>query len=754
MSNYLKKILYPLILVISLNCFVLSGCNTTVPLSPEPTVMSIVDEYDKEWLQSGRDKFVFHKTITKSEHLGEGWKLDENAHKTRFPWPRFTKSGGIIKLNWNHRMERRINIRLLNVNPSYPADFLNLTLNGHPLTQMSDELPIGEFSFYLPSAYQLQGENQLKIAIKPDFSDNPEDFNSVGLHSIRVTLGAVVRNVIRIGDQVRRSLLFAPPIAIQIPYDSQMRHRLNFSYGLYSFTPDSDTSEYELEVKLLEFERSKELYSQSILIKGNTNATRMWQSSSLKIPATSKRSVLEISFKAISDTVSSDYLALSEMFLSPERKHFSLKPQNIEPDVLLVTLSSVSTNQLGCYGNPTAHTPFIDRQSQYGILHADMTAASNDEVSSLVSIATGKYPRDHGFYRSNQTIDPSWTTIPDVFLNASFQSHGYLHTEHTSQQPIPKLKGFRRVYLTNPTEQPLSLVMKQFTESLNSPFLRSDQGFFWVHLAPEFNLADAFSKLNPLDSYSKESLDIQSLNLPVSEQQRLLNLTGTRGDDLRYLLADTDNRLSRIDAFISALVKQVKNRRKKRELILLVQSDHGIIRSVTSNPLSSDSLSQEVIHVPFVVSSVGKPQSETRSRILSQPVSSIKVFDLLTSLSRHPELGTAETVFEQALNRNAISPIFSEHNQRPIVAYRKKGHKMIHCLSDPYFQIATTNLFDLNANPSESVNLAGKDPTFTRQFLEPVLAFCRSSDTYPEPQPGLDEEALQILKSLNYVDTK
>jgi len=754
MNKLIRKYVATILVFLTLVCCI--GCQKqTTTESPEEE-HSLVDEFSKDWLQIGRDKFTFHDVVTKKKYLQDGWLFDENPGKSRFPWPRFTETGGTILLKWTQRMERRVKVRLVNLNPSYPTDFLAMSLNGHAVTQMKDKLPPGEYEFYLPSSYQISGENQISISIRSGIFTKPVEYNSIGLHSLGVTLGAVVKSTIRIGNQTRNSLLFAPPITLEIPYQSNSRQFFQFSHGLYSFQSEKQSAEYLLTIALCESGKSKPLVKKEIPIHRGSNQKPDWKFAKLKLPALEQEGVLKISFRAKPNrTVANDFLALSEIFLKNRRKNWSLKLGNNEPDVMLVSLSSVSTGQIGAYGNPDARTPFLDQLSKIGILHSDMSASTNDENGSLASIATGKYPRDHGFYRSNHTISDRVTTFPEMILTTQYQSHGFIHSTAESQALFSQISGFRRVYLSNPQKDPLSIVRDQFANVVSSPYLQSNPGFYWVHLSPELCSPSRTEPIFPLEIYSDKKASISSLNLPVSEQERLIRCLGDKsvGDDLRILLSSNDERLYLLDKFIEKMIIDFIGKRKKRSVALVVSADHGIIRSIDSNVLSADSLAQEVIHVPFIMTMIGKdiqPNQKQVKQLFTSPISNTKIFDILGNLIRNPDATSASSVFDQSTNRNTISPIFSEHSQRPIVAFRKNNHKFIHCLSDPYFQIATTNLFDLEENPSETVNLGSRDPAYSGLLLKPVLAFCRGSSFYPEPRPGFEDEAMDILEALNY----
>lgn len=753
MSNILHRnsqwIFIPCVVI-----FLCMGCRNHPPSSGNMRQRSLVEEFSKEWLDSSRETFVFHDVVARKKYLREGWVFDEDSAQTHFPWPRFTPNGGIVEIQWNQCMERRIGVKLLNINASYPGDLVVMELNGHPLAQMEDSLPMGEYEFYIPSAYQVEGINQLQLGIKPGFFESPQQYEAIGLHSIRITLGAVVKNAVRIGEQVRKSLLFAAPIALKIDYPSKIPHFIQFSYGLYSLQPGENGSRYTLSVTLYESDIAKPGYQKKIPIQVDKEGSSEWRFVKLQLPELDRPGTLELSFQADDNALATDYLALSEIFVKPRQKNWTLRQGNSEVDILFITLSSIATSQLGAYGNPTANTPFLDRLSQHGYLHMDLSSASNGELSAIQSIATGLYPRDHGLYRSVNQIKEGVPVIPEVLQNTIYQSYGFSHSVANDHSPFLRMNGFRRVYLSNPSLEPLSRVQAQFTDAVSSPYLNANPGFYWLHIANQLTPPDAGQPIYGAGLYGPGAIDVTGMNLPASDIDRLQSMfPGTaKTGDVRTLLALNDDRVHDLDRFVCEVTQTLLSKRSKRSIALAVSADHGIIRSPHSNLLSRDSLSHEVLQVPFLAAELPFEGNPVHPVILDKPASTLRLFDFFTGLAQGGNVPSMAAVFSSgiATQRIPATAIFSEHNSRPIVAFRKGDLKLIHCLSDPYFQVATTSLFNLKDDPSESVNLVGRDPAATRQLLEPVMAFCRASDRYPKPRPGLEDEVLQVLKALDY----
>jgi hypothetical protein len=733
----------------------MTGCSWQVPEDASNGVTrNLIESFDKTWVSSDRERYVFHDPVVKNTHLISGWEFDQNASHSRFPWPRFTDSPANIQIIWKHRMERRIFIKLLNIKDSYHDNLFFATLNGHALPVIDSDLPVGEYEFYIPSGFQKIGTNMLTMVIDQDRLPSEIQAESIGLHSLRVTLGAVVRSRIQIGDQARDSLLFAPPAKLHIPYESGIRKNLQFSYGLYSSLEDSDDFRYLLKISLYENLLSRPVFEKSMPIQRNTTSKSAWQSMKEALPVLNQNGILELSFHSDQDVSAGiDYLALSEIFLSPETHSWELRTDSAEPDVLFFTMSSVSANQLGVYGNPDARTPFLDNLSKTAMAHTDVTAVGNSEIASVISMKSGQYARDHGFYRDFSDSNELPDMVSQLNPDSRYQRHAFVYTRKAAQSVFAKIPGFRRIYLSNPSSYPPEIVREQLAGILNTPYVIANPAFFWFHLAPDKLASDTqLAVFNP-DLYGEDPFPVRDLNLPLSEQERIQRATLAlgEGDDVRLLLSKNDHRLMILDRLVKQLFIDVLSKRHRRSMAYVISSDHGIIRSLNSNPLSSDSLGQEVLNVPLIQGLISLQESDrnTDSFLVQTPVSSLIIHEILSQLLRK---GSSDVLTSLRSGVSPVRPLFAEHNTRPIIAYRRDNYKLIHVFSNPYFQIATTNLYNLDADPGESVNVVGRDSDFTRRYLDIVTAFCRDSPYYPRPRIGFEDEALSLLKSLRYTD--
>jgi tetratricopeptide (TPR) repeat protein len=82
----------------------------------------------------------------------------------------------------------------------------------------------------------------------------------------------------------------------------------------------------------------------------------------------------------------------------------------VKPNLVLITLEATRADHLGCYGNPQAQTPALDRLAHEGAFFSRATAVAPLTLPSTASILTGLYPPQHrlrgtaGYFFANTTL--------------------------------------------------------------------------------------------------------------------------------------------------------------------------------------------------------------------------------------------------------------------------------------------------------------------------------------------------------------
>ena len=251
------------------------------------------------------------------------------------------------------------------------------------------------------------------------------------------------------------------------------------------------------------------------------------------------------------------------------------------PNILLVTTDDQGT-QAGCYGDPHAVTPNLDRFARQGVRFSRGYVASASCSPSRSSILTGLYPHQNGQlglshlgYRMHDGIP----TLPAVLAGAGYHTGimGKLHVEPEEAFPFPFNLSDQVLQTRNP-----HFVARQFRTFLDHT---AERPFFFMcnlfdphppyDMEPAFGLPDP--PLQPGDIPPFPWLDVDTPAIR-EEMAAIYNLT------------------ARADACFGAVLGVLEERQLERDTLVIYIGDNGpnFARAKTT-------CYEAGVHVPLVI---------------------------------------------------------------------------------------------------------------------------------------------------------
>jgi arylsulfatase A-like enzyme len=167
------------------------------------------------------------------------------------------------------------------------------------------------------------------------------------------------------------------------------------------------------------------------------------------------------------------------------------------------------------------------------------------------------------------------------------------------------------------------------------------------------------------------------------------------------------------DAAIGQFLDGLRTRRLDTNTLFVIYGDHGeAFGQHEGNYGHTFSLYEENVHVPMLVAASGLVSRQMRStRVVSLVDVAPTVLDL-TGL-RMPANYQGQSMLA---NGRDMALFFADYSLG-LLGLRDGSLKVIHAIDS-----GRSSLFDLDADPEERVNLAGRNPERVRWFEGPVLA--------------------------------
>jgi len=473
------------------------------------------------------------------------------------------------------------------------------------------------------------------------------------------------------------------------------------------------------------------------------------------------------------------------------------------PNVLLVVIETTRADHVTCYGYDRPTTPNIDRwMAGQGALFENAVVQAPFSGPSKASIATGRYPQSHGVRDHLQLLPYEEVTLAELFKKNGYATagigagawedprYGY-HQGFDSFRSItasydrasfwPFVRTFElslnavAPWYTDPDERMFVVGARRAVE-VASRWMREkhQEGKpFFMHL--EFNEPHAiYEPPPPFDTIfgttdkGKRLMDrLRSGELTpgvVRYDYESLNL---EPEVLEQTIALYDGEIAYVDHELGRLFDEMSRAGYLENTVIVVTADHGEDLGEHGIYFCHTFLYDASVKVPLLLRYPKRVPPGTR---VEPPVELIDIFPTVAELagisvealpldgsSLLTPLRTGEGKPYVFTESRFFHPSLARYkNYRLQVPglegkWRSVRHGDLKLIMIPTLGGVEWEMYDLASDPGETKNLAGEHPMeeTLRKALEDWMASAR---TRTGPARGLDEETIERLRSLGYVD--
>lgn len=454
------------------------------------------------------------------------------------------------------------------------------------------------------------------------------------------------------------------------------------------------------------------------------------------------------------------------------------------PNIILVTMDSLTTMDMESYGYDRPTTPFISVWSKDAVVFKNVYSSSMWTPPATLSILTSKRVWTHGVWHRTwmYPVKKFEQNLPKMLKDNGYDLFGFVQTPYVHPVSLgmgesfdikvmpysmktPETWWFKKLsmllikrpiamemifqsnaiakfinkfrpneYITETPSEPvydgfLDCISQYKPESKHRPF------FAWLHVFPPH-----YPYLPPKpysgmfgDSEKLISFDEQENNFCQTfpkELQSNMDILRKRYDEM-IVYAD-----SQFELFLSRLSERID----MSNTIIILSSDHGEPFSHGVRGHVSEHLYEDSVRIPLIV----KLPEEGKGREINIPVESIDIAPSILKLAGIPVPdwmeGRALLPLREGEEPDPI-PIFTmQFNSnlslgRPLtkgtIAVREKDYKLIY-----YIESGTKLLFDLGADPYETKDISGDEPLITEHLMEII------SDNFSKANAKISESSL------------
>lgn len=401
--------------------------------------------------------------------------------------------------------------------------------------------------------------------------------------------------------------------------------------------------------------------------------------------------------------------------------------------------------------NRTAKTPSIDALRRRGTFFPNAIATTTTTTPSVASILTGTYPFVHGVRSlTGYGLNPKCKTLPEIL-----KANGY-HTYAEVSEPLYPQTGLDRGFDRYHCREEKEHVYSRWGQSLLDRFKNNEfeePWFLFLHLF-ELHIPRKVQKRFNRDEFGKNRYDralssldayLNKLLKRVDQENTIVVLNSDHGE--RFSQSTFEGWLTELKSFI---LLRLKWRLGLRDRFGFRAVGHG------------DNVYDYLAKIPLIF--VGEDTFPEGKTITNQ----VRQVDVFPTLVEALELTTLEDV---SIHGRSLMPLIrgEEVDELPayieacgailpdeskwLAAIRTAKYKFVYA---PYSDYVPDQLYDLEEDPEEKINIIKKKPGVARELKEKLIAL-RSEEEGGFKLPGTkmsgeeEEELKERLRRLGYL---
>jgi arylsulfatase A-like enzyme len=440
----------------------------------------------------------------------------------------------------------------------------------------------------------------------------------------------------------------------------------------------------------------------------------------------------------------------------------------------LISIDTLRSDHLGCYGYARETSPTIDGLATRGALFLNAISPSSWTLPTHMSIFTSLYPSfhklEHGGRLGSVRLDESEQTLTEILKAAGYTTAGFVaHPFLSGEWGYDRGFDLYRRYSTSADLQANRVVIwLEWHRFHVSRGLASPNFFLFLHfIDPHENYYP------PPPHLEKFFPDYQG---PLRPTDKFVTLYREKDfetpEDYRYAIALYDGEIDFVDANLEPIFKTLREIGWEESTVVILTSDHGEEFKDHGSMGHKGTLYREQLEVPLII--VYPPRIEAGQRIEAQ-VSLLDIFPTVlelagtrtprkiqgTSLAPYLRMKGSTPPTRTEVRRNIFAELgplgFEWERDFYRKALRDGKYKLIHSyLADGSI---TKELYELSSDPEEKVNVyeARKDEKEVRDLEARLEAFVREGIAYNQTfrtknRIKIDDETQERLRALGYIE--
>ncbi|MFP6655364.1 MAG: sulfatase [Myxococcota bacterium] len=402
-----------------------------------------------------------------------------------------------------------------------------------------------------------------------------------------------------------------------------------------------------------------------------------------------------------------------------------------------MSLDTLRQDSLGCYGYSRPTSPNIDAFSKDCVVFDESIAQAPSTKPSHASIFTSLNVRTHGtfpgfdYVLSDKHLAMAEILAAEGYRTASYNGGGNVKSHFGFAQ------GFQIYDSTSPDRFIDAVNLATDWLDLNG----TDPFFLFLHtyeVHHPYTPAPEFAQLFDSD-YSGQlppAISIELLRKINSKKQAVDDA------DRQHIRNLYDAEIRSMDAAFATFIEFLKASGKYDESLIIVTSDHGEeFGERGAEGWHSHTLYDELLHVPLLIKF---PQSRFKGTRVEGMVRGIDILPTIIDVLGLPEVNRMEGI--------SLVPMIGGEDPGDLMAFSTFGENLTCAVRTKRWKLYGSQLYDLQADPGETTNVAGKHPRVAKKLMKYLQRHVQVSARYRTELSSPDQQLIDELKALGYAE--
>ncbi len=424
-------------------------------------------------------------------------------------------------------------------------------------------------------------------------------------------------------------------------------------------------------------------------------------------------------------------------------------------NLLLVTLDTTRVDFVSPFGGDPQITPQLQALADRSCVFTRAMSETNVTAPSHLTIMSGLRMIEHGIMTNQALVPDRVDTLAEAMKRAGYRTAAFPAVEHVGTR-----MGWRGFDTLDQLDRVATAAevsdraLKWLEEAVDSPF------FVWVHYfdphmpyqAPP-EIAARFYQ-GDREAGDRPKITAHEFFSRTKRPRRLIRWLGDTRDPA-YPRAMYAAEIHYADRELGRLLAGLERFGRTSDTVVVVVADHGESLGEHGIFYGHDGIYEQQLRIPLIVHVPGLAAS--RSDVPVTTLDLVPSISELTGVRLRGELsGLSLVPLLQGEGSRALAArdrLVHQHAKNYSVALRQDGWKLIWPIfkRDPVLP-NQPELYHLREDPEELVDLAATNPERVRSMRRLLRPWIELGRVKRGDTPELDEEALEQLRALGYVD--